>query len=108
RDMDGAFRVTAGKSDDAESLEALRAIVLPATAAAPMVDRLRGEGLRILAEERLPTRPPAGLTRRHGVRHLLILPLRKGDDIAGMHTVVFRGSAPPAEPTTTELRTRTP
>ena len=103
RDMDGAFRVTAGKSDDAESLEALRAMVLPATAMATMVDRLRREGLMLLDEEELATLPTAGLTRRHGVRHLLILPLRKGDDIAGMHTVVFRGSAPPLEPTTPQL-----
>ena len=32
-----------------------------------------------------------------------MLPLRKGDDIAGMHTIVFRDSAPPLEPTTPQL-----
>ena len=40
------------------------------------------------------------------MRQLLILPLRKGEDIAGMHTVVFRGSAPPLEPATREARPR--
>jgi signal transduction histidine kinase len=103
RDVDGALHMTAGTSDDPESLEALRALVFPANAAAPMFDRLRREGLMLLDAEGMATLPTATLTQRHGVRHLLILPLRKGDDIAGIHTIVFRESAAPLEPTTPQL-----
>ena len=103
RDFEGAFRVAAGSSDDPESLEALRALVLPAATAMPMIDRLRREGLMLLDAEELGTLPTAGLTRRHGVRQLLILPLRKGDEIVGISTIVFRDSAAPLEAGTMQL-----
>ena len=91
RDAEGGFRVAAGVSDDAEALAALQALHIPEAALAPLIDRLRREGPVILTPEEVAAMPTRALSRRHSVGHVIFVPLRKGEDLVGVHTIVFRG-----------------
>jgi signal transduction histidine kinase len=97
RDAEGVFRVAAGTSDDAEELEALRALSLPEAAVGALLDRLRREGVVTLDPNEIDALPTAGLSRRHQVGPVIFLPLRKGDEVVGVHTAVFRRTAPPPD-----------
>lgn len=103
RGADDAFRVAAGAGDDPEELEALRALALPGAAVAPLLERLRREGPIALDPDEIDALPTAALSRRHDVGQVIFLPLRKGDDVVGVHTAVFRRSAPPADPAAPQL-----
>jgi signal transduction histidine kinase len=103
RDPDGAFRVAAGVSDDPEELEALRALSLPPAAVGPLLDRLRREGIVTLGADEIDALPTAALSRRSRVGQVIFLPLRKGDEVVGAHTAVFRRSAPPPDATVPQL-----
>ena len=94
RDAEGAFRVAAGASDDPEELEALRALALPTPAVGPLLERLRREGLVTLDASEIDALPTAGLSRRHDVGPVIFVPLCRGDEVVGVHTIVFRRSAP--------------
>jgi signal transduction histidine kinase len=97
RDVDGSFHVAAGISDDAEELAALHALHIPERAVAPLIERLRREGPVILTPEEIAAMPTETLSRRHAVGHVIFIPLRRGADVVGVQTVVFRGSAEPLD-----------
>lgn len=103
RDGDGVFRVAAGVSDDPEELTALHALHLPEAAVGALVERLRREGPVTLTPDEVAALPTAALSRRHAVGHVLFLPLRKGEEVVGVHTVVFRGRERALDPTVAHL-----
>ena len=54
-----------------------------------------------LSPDEIAALPTAALSRRHAVGHvILVFPLRKGGDVVGVHTVVFRGPAATLDPCT--------
>ena len=103
RDPEGVYRVAAGVSDEPEELAALHALHLPEAAVGPLIERLRREGPVTLSPDEVAALPTAGLSRRHAVGHVIFVPLRRGEDVVGVHTVVFRGAQATLDPCTPQL-----
>ena len=92
RDAEGTYRVAAGVSDLPEELAALQALHLPEAAVSPLIERLRREGPVTLTPDEVASLPAGSLSRRHEVGPVLFVPLRKGEDVVGVHTIVYRGA----------------
>lgn len=103
RDAEGAFRVAGGVSDDPEELAALHALYVPESAVAPLIARLRHDGPVVLAPAEVAAMPTSALSQRHAVGHVIFIPLRKGEEIVGVQTVVFRGADEPLHATVLPL-----
>lgn len=88
---DGAFRVAAGFGDTAEQWETLRSTRVPEPLAEPVVRRLHETGMMWIDVESTPDEPTLGIATRIGITAALYVPLRRGEEIVGLHTIAWRG-----------------
>lgn len=88
---DGAFRVAAGFGDTAEQWETLRSTRVPEPLAEPVVRRLNEAGVMWIDVESTPDEPTLGIATRIGITAALYVPLRRGEEIVGLHTIAWRG-----------------
>ncbi len=92
---DGAFRVAAGFGDEPAQWRSLRALRVPEPMVHPLLDRLQQDGVYQVCIRDAHDLPTAVLSQRFGVSFALYVPLRKGDEVVGIHTIAFRRRVEP-------------
>jgi len=89
--------IAAGHGDTPEQRESLHVLEIPPEIAAPLLGRLRSEGLAqtVLQEPRDPATSP--IPPGYGITSALYFPLRKREEIVGFQSVAFRGRTDPLD-----------
>ncbi len=95
RPLDDVFVAVAGFGDPPERWEALEERKIPRARIHDLVERLEA-GAVVQVGRRSPQQlMSARLRAAHGITHTLLVPLRRGGEITGVHSAGFRGREQP-------------
>jgi PAS domain S-box-containing protein len=103
READGAYRTVAGYGDTPEQWEVLRSTRVPELLVEPILRRLTAKGVFQIAADATPHDPALALAQRFGITAAVYVPLRRGAQLVGVHTIAFRGRRTPVDPWVEEL-----
>lgn len=93
------FTPVAGHGNTPEQWETLKVLSIPSTVVTPGLARLKQEDvMQISVAEENADRPIAHIAKRYGVTSLLIMALRRGEEIFGVQTAGYRRPHEPFTP----------
>lgn len=94
----GVFTPVAGYGNTPEQWEALKVLALPSTIAPEGLIRLKQKEVMQIIMAESADRPIARIAKRYGVTNLLIMALRRGEEIFGVQTAGYRRPHEPFTP----------
>lgn len=92
------FRPAAGYGNTPEQWESLKVLSIPASAMAEGLVRLKKEEVMQITLAEDDERPSAQIAKRYGVTSLLLIALRRGEEILGVQTAGYRRQHEPFTP----------